>query len=974
MGRGGLVSPITVGRAGELHRLSLELDEARLGRGRVTALAGEPGVGKSRLVDDLEQVARGLGMRVLRGRGVETGSPVQYRVIASAVLPAFRASGPPDDPRLGPYRAALSVVVPEWDDGSRPLAANSLLAVLEATGRLLGVLAGSTGLLLVLEDMHWADAETLAAVKYLVDTLSNERVLCLVTLRPGETAAARELAAYIDSCDNASLLQLERLDTDAVTALLAATLATKRLPDGLLDFIETQAEGLPLAAEELLADLISSDRLTSSDGVWCFTAGADAHSPSGFRRLVERRLARLTPHSQLVLKSAAVLGREFDWTALPGITALSDATVLTALGEAVQAHLLSVGSVVTRMQFRHALIRAAIEDSLLPPERAQLARAAAKVVEAAADAALPENLELAASLWERGGDSASASRLLVRLGSDALDRGALTSAATTLERAVELSPSNAEAHVRALELLSDTLYRAGAMQRCLDATNTLPDLLMRVGADAERVHAGWLRVARAAIGSASSQGTREMRAINSVEWDTARRALEIADQTRQDPAARAATGALRALIAIETNEYEQARSLALDTIVLAESCGANAAFLEAQYVLARVLRSSNAADAIAPLERALVIAERERLHDWRLRILLELGLVDLATTGRTDRLVQARDAARDSGALLTAAIAGMNLGHPTNGDRLGWTSQEAQAALTETLELSRRHRLPTLTVALRFDSMFHALRGDRAAFERDMAEVERIDAESGAVDNGFTSFWWAVVNEDRAAAIADLDAIGSYIAAPASATAPVRGLCVLLSAVIDSNAEALLARGCVAGWANSHNRGLAGLAEAVMIGRKGSSDAAMLKRAESLDTIGNPDLMHIGSRLVAEAAIRDGWGEPASWLRESLEYFDANGMQQPARACRSMLRELGEPVQRRGRGDSIVPPELRACGVTSREMDVLVLIQDGLTNPEIAGRLFMSTRTVETHVSRLLTKTGCANRARLAKLALTALG
>ena len=973
MGRGALVSPITVGRAGELHQLSLELDEARLGRGRVTALAGEPGVGKSRLADDLEQVARGLGMRVLRGRGVETGSPVQYRVIASAVLPAFRASGPPDDPRLGPYRSALSVVVPEWDDGSRPLTANSLLAVLEATGRLLSVLAGSTGLLLVLEDMHWADAETLAAVNYLVDTLSCERVLCLVTLRPGETAAARELAAHVDSCDTASLVQLERLDTNAVAALLGATLTTKRLPDGLLAFIETHAEGLPLAAEELLADLIASDRLTTTQGEWCFTAGADARTPSGFRRLVERRLARLTSHAQLVLKSASVLGREFDWTALPGITALSDATVLTALGEAVQAQLLTVGSDATRMQFRHALIRAAIDDSLLPPERAQLARGAAKVVEAAPGAATPENLELAASLWERGGDTASASRLLVRLGSDALDRGALTSAATTLERAVELSFTQAETHLRAFELLSDTLYRAGAMQRCLEVTETLPDLLLRVGADADRVHAGWLRVARAAIGSASSEGTREMHAINSVAWDTARRALEIADQTREDPEARVATGALRALIAIETNEYDQARALALDTIVLAESCEANAAFLEAQYVLARVLRSSNAADAIAPLERALVIAERERLHDWRLRILLELGLVDLSTTGQTDRLLQARNMARDSGALLTAAVAGLNLGHPTNGDRLGWTSQEARAALAETLELSRRHRLPTLNIALRFHAMFHALRGDRAAFEQDMAEAARIDAGSGKVDNGFVNFWWAIVNEDRTAAMAELEAIAEYMAAPASATAPVRGLCVLLCAVTDGKAEALLARGSAAGWANSHNRGLAGLAEAVIMGRKGSSDTALLKRAESLDTIGNPDLMHIGNRLVAEAAIRDGWGEPASWLRESLEYFDANGMQQPARACRSLLRELGEPVQRRGRGDSAVPPELRACGVTSREMDVLVLIQDGLTNPEIAGRLFMSRRTVETHVSRLLTKTGCANRGRLAKLALTAL-
>lgn len=153
------------------------------------------------------------------------------------------------------------------------------------------------------------------------------------------------------------------------------------------------------------------------------------------------------------------------------------------------------------------------------------------------------------------------------------------------------------------------------------------------------------------------------------------------------------------------------------------------------------------------------------------------------------------------------------------------------------------------------------------------------------------------------------------------------------------------------------------------MGRQGRSADAVRRRAVSVGLIQTAEIRHIGNRLVAEAAVRDRWGEPAAWLRESLAFFDANAMQQPVRACRSLLRELGEPVSRRGRGDSAVPGWLQARGVTSREMDVLALVQEGLTNAEIAARLFLSPRTVETHVSRLLMKTGAANRGRLARLA-----
>ena len=122
--------------------------------------------------------------------------------------------------------------------------------------------------------------------------------------------------------------------------------------------------------------------------------------------------------------------------------------------------------------------------------------------------------------------------------------------------------------------------------------------------------------------------------------------------------------------------------------------------------------------------------------------------------------------------------------------------------------------------------------------------------------------------------------------------------------------------------------------------------------------------------LALHAALADGWAaqvDAVGALRADLTEHERLGDHQLARTCRDLLRRAGAPT-RRGRGATPVPPALRAVGVTSREMDVLVLVADGLSNAEVAERLFLSPRTVETHVANLLAKTGSANRAQLRAL------
>lgn len=961
-----MVSPVTVGREEETQQLVLELEDARLGRGRLTVVVGEAGVGKSRVAADLAGVARGRGMVVLEGRAVETAAPVPYRLIASALLPAFRRGGPPSDPALGPYRSALSLLVPEWTDESRPVAANAGLAVLEASGRLLRVLAGTKGLLIVLEDAHWADAETLAVLEYLADTLSGERILCVITARSGSEAGdARKLVDRCATSGSASVVPLDRLATADVAGLLRAILGTPSVPPDLDSFVQEHSEGLPLAAEELVAELIAERRLVREGGAWQYEPGDDVPAPSGFQRLVERRVARLRPATVRALQAAALLGREFDWMLLPGIAGLSEGEVLGALSEAVDAQLLSTSTDPGRMSFRHALLAACVARSLLPPERARLARAAAASVEAAAVAQRSAaRLELAADLWLQAGEPASAARLLLQLGADALSRGAVASAQAILERALRVATTDSEIHATVLELLSDALAGAGDIDRCLAVTAELPVALRPTGSSPERIHAGWLRLARAE--AAAGGGTP----IGGAKPDTghfaaAARALDLADAADDRAPARAAAMAARARLTIETEDYERASALADEALLLAEPAADGAVQCEALYVKARAMRPTAPEQAVVPLEQALAIVERDGLEHWRLRILVELGLVDGPNSGRRDRLLAARDLARERGEMHTAAVAGLNLGFPSVPEHHEeWTIDEAAAALEDAIELSRRHHLPTLGMALRFRAMADALTGADAAFDRDLTELRAMH-EGREWMLADVLFWRGLFTEDRAVAAAQLPAIAQLVPIRDAAPAPVRGFYALFCAVIGRDPESAIRAVIENGYGSTINRGVVGLAESVMLGARGDHEAALHRHAESLPRVPVSQLSHMAQRLVAEAAIRDGWGAPAEWLRPAYHYFESLGLHAPARTCGSLLRSIGEPVARRGRGDAVVPADLRARGVTSREMDVLLLIREGLSNSEIAERLFMSRRTVETHVSHLLAKLEVASRGRL---------
>ncbi|MGW4109128.1 MULTISPECIES: helix-turn-helix transcriptional regulator, partial [unclassified Streptomyces] len=126
-----------------------------------------------------------------------------------------------------------------------------------------------------------------------------------------------------------------------------------------------------------------------------------------------------------------------------------------------------------------------------------------------------------------------------------------------------------------------------------------------------------------------------------------------------------------------------------------------------------------------------------------------------------------------------------------------------------------------------------------------------------------------------------------------------------------------------------------------------------------------PLARHLGLRLIADAAHRDGWGDAVGWLRQAEHFFHEREVVAVTGACRAALRRLGAPVHQHRSGTRSIPGDLRAQGVTVREFDVFRLLAERLSNKDIADRLFISPRTAEKHIASLITKTGAANRADL---------
>jgi DNA-binding CsgD family transcriptional regulator/tetratricopeptide (TPR) repeat protein len=949
-----------MGRDDELAQLAAGLEAARKSRGSAGFIVGEAGVGKSRLAREVSARAIREGSTVLTGRAVPAASPIPYRPLVEALLSALRVSGPPDLPELMPFRGALGRLVPEWRQEAVPPHDDSVVVLGEGILRLLRVLAGERSCLVVLEDLHWADPDTLAVVEYLADNLASEPVLCLGTLRTDEPTPGIALARTLRARRVSEVIELHPLGAAEVVRMATACLEGASLPEEVTAALQNWTDGVPFLVEELLAAWVSSGALVREPSGWAVGGRIDPVVPLTFTETVRRRLAVLAAPAHVVLPAAAVLGRRFDWTLLAPVTGLDEQAVVFGLRQGLDAQLLvtdDAPGMRAAFRFRHALTRDAVLSELLLPERMELSRRALRAVENGHPELEGEWCELAAELAELGGEEARAAELLAESGRRALARGALITAEATLKRARRLGVSDAGLAVEIDHILLDVLALAGKADAAFGVGHDLLEKLDGAPAGEELRPGVHLRLARAAV------------AAN--RWPTARDHL---DRARALPGAEprlvARVEALAAHAALGEGQVEEAAELAQRALSEAERVDLPDVACEALEVLGRCARTGDLARAEAAFARAEAIARTHHLPVWRIRALFELGTIDLLSGGPRQRLEAARAEALAAGALATAGNVDLQIA--------AWRFNRFE--LDEGIEharrcgdLARRLRLDRLqAMAQVFEAVGHSLAGRGAEMEAaiDAALALAVDPEIVGIVSAQLRATLFFVAEDRNRAIEELER-GIDVLRSTQATAPNWGLWALVRTVEDRDGDAARAEVRARGLTVYRLiRGPVECAEAVALARTGRrAEAEAASAAGDEDLAPYPWHRHHVHRLVAEAAVADAWGDPVAWLREAMAFFEGAGYDRIASACGSILRRAGAPVPRKRGGEAQVPPELRRLGVTSREVEVLALVAEGLSNRDIGRRLYLSPRTVERHLGSLMTKTGTTSRTRLVAFA-----
>jgi DNA-binding CsgD family transcriptional regulator len=959
---GELRARALVGRDEELAEVRAALAALARGEGGLLLVTGEAGVGKSRLLAEVRSFAAEAGAAVLPGRAVPGSAPL--RPLSEALLVGYRGRPVPGAESLRPFRAALGRLLPAWAAGDggdgTPVPDHGVDAPVvlgEAVLELAAATGPSAGTLLALEDLHWADPDTIAVLDHLAVAAGTGPLLVVATARADEPGSALGPGALA----GARRVALARLPSAAAAAVALDCAHGHSLPPDVLDFVVAKADGLPLLVEEVLAGLVESGALVTG-AEWARAGELVAAVPAGLRHLVQTRLERLAPADRTVVSALAVGGPEVGWRVVAAALDLDEAAVVDAMRAAVGLHLLTADdtSETGGLGWRHDLTREAVLALVLPPERQRLAGALADALSTTRDPAEPgqsigaaERWSLVAELRLAAGQPGAAAAALLAEAERSLGRGEAAAAVSLLERAYGLDPTPAV--VRTLVAALTTVGRA---TDALEAGQ--PALATTAGEDHARL---CLALARAAV--------------TADRWDDAR---DLVDRSglAGDPDA----DAVAADAAFGAGDVVEAERLA--RAVLAHPAAAAAARCEAWEVLGRCTRVTDLPAAAEQFAAAAQVAAEHGLVAARLHVLHSLGTVQLALTGASAALAEARDLAESAGQLATVAAADLVLAEAA---LLADGPAAGEAAATRAAALATRLGLQDVgagSALMRAWAM--ALGGDRAGAEHDLEAVAPLAARvpDVAAMTDVVRAAHPVLAGDLDGALDRLDAAMAVLARN-RAGAPVAawGLWVLLGTLLAPDPTAAAERqrtlrGSHASIAGTNRAGLL-LAEAVSAGRAGDPAAAERLRAEGEALLAEqPWWRRVLRLLVWRAALADGWGDPVAGLRADLSGHEAAaagdrltaGDEALARACRDLLRGAGVTV-RRGRSSTPVPPRLRAVGVTAREAEVLGLVVDGLTNAEVARRLHLSVRTVDHHVANLLAKTGAANRAGLSRWAPT---
>ncbi len=436
---------------------------------RVVLVSGEAGIGKTRLAAEVARRAYDMGVAVLFGRCDEDmGVPFQPFVEALSQM----ASSSPTAESLGRHGGELVRLVPELarivPGLEPPLRADpetERYRLFDAVASWLGTISAETGLLLVLDDLHWAEKPTLLLLRHLVRSAEPMRMLIVCNYRDTELDRTHPLAdvlADLRAEPSVERLALAGLDIGGVLEML--TNAGGQSGDAptaeLARLLWTQTNGNPFFVQEILRNLVESGRLVEQDGQWIAAQKiSDLAIPEGVREVIGRRLNRLAKGTNEILTTAAVIGAVIDFDVLVAVSDSSEEAVLDALDEATAVSLLRE-TLAGSYEFTNAIIRSTLYDELSVARRSRRHRQIAEFLEARGKvdddaAALAYHFRRAGVAEIRAVDYAAAA------GEQALERLAFDQAVALFSQALEAAEAVDAGSDRRCQLL----IRLGTAQR-----------------------------------------------------------------------------------------------------------------------------------------------------------------------------------------------------------------------------------------------------------------------------------------------------------------------------------------------------------------------------------------------------------------------------------------------------------------------------------------------------------------------------
>ena len=988
------VSPVFVGRSAELAELAAALRRAGEGQPQALLIAGDAGVGKTRLLEEFLCAATARGAVAAVGGCIEIGADgLPYAPVVTALRALHRALGVEveqaaagNEGRLAQLLPELGQVAPEAHDGF------GRARLFEHTAQLFERLAADRTVVLALEDLHWSDRSTRELLLYLLRSLRNSRLVIVGTYRSDDLHRRHPLRPFLAELERlrtVQRLELPRLGRTEVGDQLAGILATAPEPR-LLERIFLRSEGIPFFVEELAAS---------------YQDGCSSGLTDSLRDLLMVRVEALPEPVQPVLRALAQGGSAVEYGLLRAVLEQGEDELFAALRTAVDANILRPTSAGDGYRFRHALVREAVADDLLPGEGSRIKRRYATVLtEQPQLVPAEERVTRLANYWYSAGDPARALPVALEASREARRRNAFAEQLQMLERALELwdrvpeellaelRPADyAESYppcscdddpdgaccerLRLVDVFAEAAVAArlcGERERCLSLCK---QALRLVDETVDPSRAAWFWAMRSRVGS-------------KIELDGGRAELAHARRLVENrPPSAVQAEVFSRLAACDIVDWPEPEDIALAerAVVIARQVGAETVGLHARLTLGSLMvnlgrRQEGLTELDEVRRRALELQEPDLLS--RVHINLSDCYEGL---GRSAEAVEAArsgcELARRYGLLGTA------------GSTLRGNLVESLLSLGQQREAAELLDTAPAELGTGADRSFlHRLRAELALLRDDLpAAAEHLARTADATNPGKAQNWLPLAtltirlagaegrfDDARAALLKALEAdlslgrdryLWPLLVHGAAAEADSRGLPAL-----DAGRAEVLARiretatAMQGGWPSA--AGWSGLLDAELARAEGVPGAERhLRAVEALEPRRLPYPLGIALFRAAEARAVEGDRAAATGLlrraeAQALAHGDLRLQREAARlADRARLHTGPDPAA------PSADPTGSLFRLTPREQAVLNLVALGRTNRQIADELYISPKTASVHVSNILAKLEVTGRGEAAALA-----